>query len=88
MARKPLIDGNRTAAYSCFGENCRKKRQNALKARPQGNMGFFTTPRPHGEEPRVTWIKEVLGCEGNEVLAFIRNRVERYATKFSGDDRV
>ena len=51
-------------------------------------MGFFTTPRPHGEEPRVTWIKEVLGCEGNEVLAFIRNRVERYATKFSGDDRV
>lgn len=65
-----------------------KKKQNALKARPQGNMGFFTTPRPHGEELRVTWIKEVLGCEDNEVLAFIKNRVERYATKFSGDGRV
>lgn len=42
------------------GKIVEKKRKTHLKARPQGNMGFFTTPRPHGEEPRVTWIKEVL----------------------------
>ena len=28
------------------------------------------TAGPHGEEPYVTWIKEVLGCEDSEVLAF------------------
>lgn len=58
---------------TAVSEKVAEKKQNALKARPQDNMGFFTTPRPHGEEPRVTWIKEVLGCEDNEVLAFIRN---------------